>query len=210
MFRPDSVLQGLNLKISGMIQTSGSRNILVKDQFVFVLLFFFTIYNSLYPDTYFKCDKNELLEKLNEKGHKNISPKFKLDSASIKWLCQVPIKVSKCLFSVYSSHGPETNYWGPPSWDDDLRMCMFPWTRTCSQDLHPPLSDSRSSVSILRPWAWSITFGSYIMTLIVSVSGPRAHLSVIYSIHEHTNHSFPLWFLKKGCLAALINYASVN
>ena len=40
MFRPDSVLQGLNLKISGMIQTSGSRNILAKDQFVFALLFF--------------------------------------------------------------------------------------------------------------------------------------------------------------------------
>lgn len=84
MFRPDSVLQGFNLKISGMIQTSGSRNILVKDQFVFVLLFFFAIYNSLHPDTYFKCDKNELVEKLNEKGHKNISLKFKLDSASIK------------------------------------------------------------------------------------------------------------------------------
>ena len=32
----------------------------------------------------------------------------------------------------------------------------------------------------------------------------------IYSVHEHTNHGFPIWSLKKECLAALINYASVN
>lgn len=32
----------------------------------------------------------------------------------------------------------------------------------------------------------------------------------IYSVHEHTNHGFPIWSLKKECLSALINYASVN
>ena len=74
----------------------------------------------MHTDTYFKCDKNELLEKLNEKGHKNISPKFKiLDSASIKWLCQVSIKVSKCLFSM---SGPIS--W---TWNKLLRATFLGW-----------------------------------------------------------------------------------
>lgn len=72
MFRPDSILQDLGLRISGIIQGSASRIICV-----YISVFKIT-YNLLHTDTYFKYNKNDLLEKLNKKGHKSISPKFKI------------------------------------------------------------------------------------------------------------------------------------
>ena len=128
---------------------------------------FFTVWATRESIAYWhilKIQWKELLEKLNENGHKNIHPKFKiLDSANIKWLCQIPVKVSKCLFSMSGLISAGT-------WNKRLMGTFLRWfdcnglcIREPGRSQEPTLPTLRTRVLGLSEdpaWAWRITFSS--------------------------------------------------
>lgn len=61
MVRPNSIFQGLGLESLEWSKAVVLEISVLKDQF-YLCVVFFTIYNLLHTDTYFKYNKHELLE----------------------------------------------------------------------------------------------------------------------------------------------------